>query len=378
MSLHVSRRHAIVSVAALDCHLGEDNVREMCDTALSPGLTTPYLRGMPRSPKDFAVRDVLIQPDVSRTTRITPTAEVPLAFTAQIEFGEPPLTVTLKIEVSVGGQAQAKKIEISHKDGAPVTTSAMRKVLVDQLVSAALAKASVEVKPLPDVHPYAWESHAFDNVFGPEGVVRIDEGPASVRQERSDSRAQQAAAIYRAAVAAGSRAPADAVATEMGYSRSQAARYLRRARELGFLSVAEEPLEDVAETLLGAEIPPGIVAKARRLGRAAVSESGADPDSAAANAAYATAFRSGLARWVRQGAVRLIPVTDSSERLEDLRKLVAGLKAKRASTPDETRRAEFDEIIRDWEEEERELAAELESGTAAIEEPQDHRDEKER
>lgn len=52
-------------------------------------------------------------------------------------------------------------------------------------------------------------------------------------------RAREAARVYSDAVKRGSRAPAVAVANEMGYSRSQVARYIRRARELGLLSRLE-------------------------------------------------------------------------------------------------------------------------------------------
>jgi hypothetical protein len=57
----------------------------------------------------------------------------------------------------------------------------------------------------------------------------------------SEDDARLAAQIYSEAVAAGSRAPAVAVANALNRSRAQAARYIRRARELGLLSPLDLP-----------------------------------------------------------------------------------------------------------------------------------------
>ena len=52
---------------------------------------------------------------------------------------------------------------------------------------------------------------------------------------QADENARRAAQIYSDAVAAGNSAPAVAVAVIMDRSRSQVARYIRRARELELL-----------------------------------------------------------------------------------------------------------------------------------------------
>jgi hypothetical protein len=222
------------------------------DVGLLPRRSGPYRHAMPRAPKDFTVRTIKILDGSLRPKRIALDVAVPEEFNAQAELEGLPLLVTFRVVVGVGGQPQIKELHLKATEGATVTTSGLHRVLVDQLIKAAVAEASKQVRPRPDVGPGAFEvpdPDAWDAAFPAPGgvpharpivVVDVEESlPTGTRQQRQDERARQAAKIYAAAVNSGSRAPGDAVATEMGYSRSQAARYIKRARELGILPPAD-------------------------------------------------------------------------------------------------------------------------------------------
>jgi hypothetical protein len=176
---------------------------------------------------------------------VAPDREVPAWFDAEIKLADFPLTVTITVVIGLGYEAFAKRVELVAADGSAVTTSGIRKVLVDQLVKAAVAEASTPVQRRDELvvsgEGAAWETAGPGPLGEPGPIFRmtVQPFPATTRQQRLDERARQAAKIYAAAVNSGSRAPGDAVATEMGYSRSQAARYIRRARELGILPTAD-------------------------------------------------------------------------------------------------------------------------------------------
>ncbi|MGX7829080.1 hypothetical protein ACTG9Q_28760 [Actinokineospora sp. 24-640] len=187
---------------------------------------------MPRLPKNFKIEwvsvDELTPGGYVSTGRDT---AVPTHFQASFVLSEP--DVTMQMEVMVGADRRPLVIEatVRGKTKAPITTSVMRQVLIDQLLRAAMVEATV-----PASVRERWLASL------PPGVQPVDRReaepvPSADQRFRSqaDHDAQMAAQIYSDAVASGDRAPGIAVAHAMNRSRTQVSRYLRRARDLGLL-----------------------------------------------------------------------------------------------------------------------------------------------
>ena len=198
-----------------------------------PKATVTYGQGMPRPPKDFADPIVEIsQPSPPPATiRASHSTEVPEQFVANVAFEDSPLVLELGVLVSVGAQARAVRVTVKSTDGSGVTTTMLRKIPIEHVLKAALASAERPMTPRPDLGPDAWQPIKKDGSPSPFIRMQQDSLPASTpREQRQRDHVRRAAAIYAAAVADGSRAPGEAVALQMGYSRSQAARFIRLAR----------------------------------------------------------------------------------------------------------------------------------------------------
>jgi hypothetical protein len=119
----------------------------------------------------------------------------------------------------------------------PITTSMLRQVLVDQLLQRAVEEATV-----PSVVRTEWLESL--PIAIQQTAQRSDKAgePKLTADERTraqfDEDAQTAAQLWSDAVASGSRSPGIAVAQGMNRSRSQVARYIRRARQLKLLPSA--------------------------------------------------------------------------------------------------------------------------------------------
>lgn len=177
---------------------------------------------MARQPTDYDVDVARVSPHHGATVvRTGPTAGAPAAFSTTVYVDQGKISVIAVIVVRPGGQASMVEATIQSGPATgsmtgPLTTSAFRRILVDQIVKAALAEATVEMPP--------------DEAEGTPTGDRVA-AAASVRATR-------AAHLYLAAQAAGSRAPVEEVAAEMAVSRRQASRYLRAARAGGMLPPA--------------------------------------------------------------------------------------------------------------------------------------------
>lgn len=203
--------------------------------SLPPQCRAPYRQGVPRPPTNFKISSVFVQRDQQRDgassgpVPISATAAVPPRFRALIALERPKLAVTLDVVLTTpGNRPVVVALSMEANTQTPITTSALRGVLVDQLLAAAMAEASETIVRAPEQHPAAFRTEDGQTWFGPmpfEGALA----------DKANRRAADAALIYEAATAVANRAPAVAVATEMGVSRAQAARYIRRARELGLL-----------------------------------------------------------------------------------------------------------------------------------------------
>ncbi|WP_380723332.1 hypothetical protein [Saccharothrix hoggarensis] len=185
---------------------------------------------MPRLPKNFRIAWVTIDELAPIGYLETgPDTAVPTRFQANFALEEPDVAATMEVFVGTDLRPVVLSVAVKGKAAAPVTTSVMRQILVDQLVRAAVEKATVPASVRDE-----WLATL------PLGAQAVDRREASstaderVRNQADDD-ARRAARIYSGAVAAGNRAPAVAVANVMNRSRTQAARYIRRARELGLL-----------------------------------------------------------------------------------------------------------------------------------------------
>jgi hypothetical protein len=188
--------------------------------------TVWYRLIVPRPPKDFEVAWISIEPrEPKGYLRTGPDTAVPAWFGASIALEKPRAAVMIEVFVGADLRPYVSELTIRANVQTPITTSVLRQILVDQLLREAMAKASV-----PAAEMEAWLATL------PAAARAPGENPSFGRAEED---ARRAAAIYAEAVAAGSRAPAAAVATVMNRSRSQAARYIRNARELGLLPTRE-------------------------------------------------------------------------------------------------------------------------------------------
>lgn len=151
--------------------------------------------------------------------RTGPTTGAPATFSTTCYVDRSRIAIIGTIRVLPGGHAAMVEMTIQPGPATgsidtPVTTSALRRVHVDQIVKAALAEATVDMPPGSDVD-----------------AERVTERV----QSSVKARASGAAKVYADAVAQGSKAPTEAVAAALGVSRPQASRYVRAARDAGLL-----------------------------------------------------------------------------------------------------------------------------------------------
>ncbi|MDX3662285.1 hypothetical protein PV646_33700 [Streptomyces sp. ID05-26A] len=186
---------------------------------------------MPRLPKNFQIAWVSIDELAPGGYLSTgPNTAIPNRFQANFQLESPPAAVALEVFVGTDLRPVAISVKVQASTKTPVTTSVMRQILIDQLVQRAVEEATV-----PASKREQWLATL------PPGAVqptdRSDAAPSADQRTRTqaDDDARRAALIYAEAVSRGNRAPAVAVANVMNRSRTQVARYIRRARELGIL-----------------------------------------------------------------------------------------------------------------------------------------------
>lgn len=186
---------------------------------------------MPRLPKNFQIASVTIDELAPRGYLSTGSnTAIPNRFQANFGLEKPPAAVVLEVFVGADLRPVAISVKVQASTKTPVTTSVMRQILIDQLVQRAVEEATVPASTREE-----WLATL------PPGAVqptdRSDAAPSADQRTRTqaDDDARRAALIYAEAVSRGNRAPAVAVANVMNRSRTQVARYIRRARELGIL-----------------------------------------------------------------------------------------------------------------------------------------------
>lgn len=145
------------------------------------------------------------------------------------------LTLSFHVRVDPGGTIRVAALTI-HPTGSPadgaITARALRGIRLDQLARAAVRQQEQPASMLPDVG-----LGAFQVPGDPADQAWVSPVPGRRRAPRE--KAEEAARIYIKAVASGSKAPTMAVANELGYSRSQASRLVRAARDAGLLDQAQ-------------------------------------------------------------------------------------------------------------------------------------------
>ena len=158
--------------------------------------------------------------------RISETEFVPARFLVEIALVRPKLQVEMEVRTAPGSRPVVRELLVKANADTRVTTSVLRRVLVDQLLRAAVDEAA---KPTSGVTVPDVAGHAFTADDG----VWVGPLPQPLRGRGSNTaneKAERAAKIYNDAVSSGSKKPGEVVADAMHVSRSQAARYIRRAR----------------------------------------------------------------------------------------------------------------------------------------------------
>lgn len=141
------------------------------------------------------------------------------------------LTVNLDVRVDQGGTVRVTAVRVQSSAPGAVTSRALRAIRLDQLARDAVQQLESPVSMRDDIAPGAFQ------VAG-EPADQAWISPVPGRRQASPELAEQAARIYAAAVAEGSGSPTMAVAHRLGYSRSQASRFIKAAREAGLLDPA--------------------------------------------------------------------------------------------------------------------------------------------
>ncbi|MFJ9903949.1 hypothetical protein ACIRVK_13760 [Streptomyces sp. NPDC101152] len=161
-----------------------------------------------------------------------PDTAVPSRFDVRIDLADPDLTIAMTITVGSGGRALVREFAVSPRDfSATVTTRMLRKIPLERLLRASLENVTRKAIARPDIHP-----DAFQMPGDPESQAWVSPQPGAGRgREVPKDRIARAAEVYKQALASGNRAPAEAVAEAMHYSRATAARDIRAARERGLL-----------------------------------------------------------------------------------------------------------------------------------------------
>ena len=190
-----------------------------------------------------------IRHESARPVLTRPGYAAPSVIVASAELADVGLSLNFAVFVSPGGTFRVRRLTVSAAgSSAAITSRALRTIRLDYLAHEAVRQHEQPVSMLPDHDSGAfqafqfaadatdpWGSHGnFRDIRNPQDQIWRS-SPALGRRLTSREQAEQAARIYTEAVATGSRAPTQAVAAELGYSRSQASRMIRTARDLGLL-----------------------------------------------------------------------------------------------------------------------------------------------
>jgi hypothetical protein len=202
-------------------------------TALASQRAGTIVRTVPQRPKNFRIESVAVRPvDPVRLVPTGPGKAAPATFLAEVRLAEPELLVELGVQVQPGGRPVVHHISVWATPATPLTSGSLHKVLLDPIVRAALDEAQQTIEERSDVAP-----GAFHVPGEPEEQLWV------MTPAGADERVRQIARLYLDAMTAGSKSPGLDAANAVHISRAQAARYIKRARDLGLLPPLEELLK---------------------------------------------------------------------------------------------------------------------------------------
>ncbi len=179
---------------------------------------------MPQRPKSFRIDSVAVRPDPQAApVRTGPGTAAPGVFVADVHLAVPDIHLKLGIRITAGGLPVVQALTVWASDQTPLTSGTLRKILLDPIVRAAAGEAARQVRDRSDVAPGAFH---VDGAAEDELWVTAPAG--------ATERVQQIARLYNDALMTG-RPPGLEAANAVHISRAQAARYIRKARELGLI-----------------------------------------------------------------------------------------------------------------------------------------------
>lgn len=172
--------------------------------------------------------------DFGPLSRIGPQTGLPSAFYVKYEEGDRP-TVELEIEV-LNGVPVCQAIHVRRMAGPSLSGTELRRVPLTDVIERACRDVALRlVEVLPDGSA-AWEPPQGDAVL--ERAVARDVIKARQRRKITDALLRDVARIYREQLESGQ--PTQEVAAAYGVSKAQAARYVRQARDRGFLGATTQ------------------------------------------------------------------------------------------------------------------------------------------
>lgn len=169
---------------------------------------------------------------------------VPTRIEATVYLADPLVRVDMLVNVDWSARATVHQLTVvTDSPQTPVTTRMLRRIPIDYLLRFVLEESTVKARPRTDISP-----RAFQVPGDPDTHAWVSGGPPTPGRGKNtpEDRVARAAEIYKQALAGGSRAPGEVVATQIGYSRATAARDIRAARRRGLLPP------------LGQEVPPPV------------------------------------------------------------------------------------------------------------------------
>jgi hypothetical protein len=206
-------------------------------------MTWVYLHDVARRANDVQIAALYpSRGHRSGWARTGETTAVPTIVQAEIHLIDPPVVVFLVVVTTGDGRPRVREFHVTpSRSQDSVTTTMLRKLPIDQLVRATMERSTLAIEPRPDIH-----DGAFQVPGDPDHQAWVGPLPAAVGRGRAvpSDRVRKAAEVYRQAIADGSKAPTEAVAKTMGYSRPTAARDVRAARERGLLPATSGMVDD--------------------------------------------------------------------------------------------------------------------------------------
>jgi hypothetical protein len=193
-----------------------------------------YRREVPRRPTDYALEGFTALPiEPAVPVRNGLTTAIPDHFEVFARVEGLNIRIEARAAFGAGGHVRVTGLTVNPADfvSGTITSSGLRRaVLVDELVRRAIAELEVPWTDLPDAGLNVGQ------VPGDQPGEAWYSPPSGQRRRPQEDLVAQAARIYNAALEKGSRAPTMAVGLQLRYSRSQASRLVRAAREQGLIA----------------------------------------------------------------------------------------------------------------------------------------------